>query len=394
MSDHVLQILITDDDEGDRKQISRAIHQSGLAAELIETAGMQEALSACAMRDFDCAIVDYRLPGEDGLEGITALHEKMPSMAIIMSTGQGDEMVAAEAIKRGAADYISKSRINAVTVQLTIENALEKCALQRKVIQQQCELENFARVLAHDLRAPAASIETFATRIGERLQEGNSDEALQYADWVIQTAQRMSRLIDTLHRYTLADAEVTFESVDMNRALDDALGNLQHLIQESGARVTADTLPSVHGNAPQLIQLLQNLIGNGLKYCDSPVPCVHVAASNGVRSGGDESSWLFSVADNGIGIPEAYYKKVFEPFIRVKRGKTRDGTGLGLATCKKIVGRHRGSIWCQSQPGSGTTFSSCCKLSLRSHSPCRFPTCRLPLPGILYLSALAFTDNH
>jgi light-regulated signal transduction histidine kinase (bacteriophytochrome) len=228
--------------------------------------------------------------------------------------------------------------------------------LQRKVIQQQCELENFARVLAHDLKAPAGSIVTFATRIGERLQEGNSGEALQYADWVIQTAQRMSRLIDTLHRYTLADAEVTFETVDMNQVLNDVLGNLQHLLQESGASIIADNLPSVYGNAPQLIQLLQNLIGNGLKYCDNPVPSVHVAVSKSVASGSDESSWLFSVSDNGIGIPEAYYKRVFEPFVRVKSGKARDGTGLGLATCKKIVGRHRGAIWCQSQPGSGTTF--------------------------------------
>jgi hypothetical protein len=356
MNDHVLQILITDDDEGDRKQINRAIRQSGLSAELTETASIREALGVCEGRVFDCAIVDYRLPGEDGLEGITALHERFPSMAIIMSTGQGDEMVAVEAMKRGAADYISKSRTNVAAVNHIIGNALQKIALQRKIGQQQEELENFARVLAHDLRSPAASIETFATRIGERLQEGNSEEALQYAGWVIQRAQRMSRLIETLHRYTMADAEVTFESVDMNQALEDALANLQHLIQDSGASVTADTLPSVYGNAPQLIQLLQNLIGNGLKYCDRPVACVHLAASNRVVSGSDESSWLFSVADNGIGIPEAYYNRVFEPFIRVSSANARDGTGLGLATCKKIVGRHRGAIWCQSKPGSGTTF--------------------------------------
>src|ERR1035438_6079123 len=106
--------------------------------------------------------------------------------------------------------------MNAAAVNHIIGNALQKIALQQKIRQQQEELENFARVLAHDLRAPAASIETFATRIGERLQEGNSEEALQYADWVTQRAKRMSRLIDTLHRYTTADAEVTFESVDMN----------------------------------------------------------------------------------------------------------------------------------------------------------------------------------
>jgi len=361
MSTKAFQLLVVDDDEGDRKQIHRAIRQSVLRAECSEAASLEEGLAACERSDFDCAIVDYRLPGEDGLGGISALRARFPDMAIIMSTGHGDEMVATEAMKRGAADYISKSRLNPSTLQRTIQNALEKTALQRKIRQQQEELENFARVLAHDLRAPAAAIETFAGRIAERLQDGNLPEALEYADWVIQRAQRMNRLIDTLHRYTMADASVAFEAVEMNRVFDEARANLQHLIQECGASVTADALPSVFGNAPQLIQLLQNLIGNGLKYCDRPVPCIHLSASKQVVSAGAENCWLFSVADNGIGISEEHYKKIFEPFIRLTGASKRDGTGLGLATCRKIVERHGGTIWCESsccesRPGSGTTF--------------------------------------
>lgn len=356
MSVNAPKILVVDDDDGDREQIRRAVRQSGLSAECTETSSINEALAACDVCEFDCAIVDYRLPGEDGLEGITALRSKLPYVAIIMSTGQGDEMVAAEAMKRGAVDYISKSRINAVTIQRTIENALEKSALQRKIIQQQHELENFARVLVHDLRAPAASIETFATRIGERLQEENLALALQYADWVIQTARRMNRLIDTLHRYTMADAKVSFEAVDMNQALKEAQANLHLLIQESRASVTSDTLPPVFGNAPQLIQFLQNLIANGLKFCDKPVACIHVSALNRVASKSDEASWLFSVADNGIGIPKSQHRWIFEPFTRLTAGRDRDGTGLGLATCKKLIERHGGKIWCESQLGSGTVF--------------------------------------
>jgi hypothetical protein len=356
MSVNVSKILVVDDDDGDRKQIKRAIGQSGLASECIETASIGDALAACEGCEFDCAIVDYRLPGEDGLEGITALRARLPHMAIIMSTGQGDEMVAAEAIKRGAADYISKSRMSPATVRRAIDNALEKCALQRKVVQQQHELENFARVLAHDLRAPAASIETFATRIGERLQEGHLEKALQSADWVIQTARRMNRLIDTLHRYTMADAKVDFETVDMNLVFESAQANLHQVIEESDASVTADALPPVFGNAPQLIQFLQNLIANGIKYCDKPVACVHLSASNRGASRSDEVFWLFSVADNGIGIPKAQCKWIFEPFTRLAAGRDRNGTGLGLATCKKLIERHGGTIWCESQPGSDTVF--------------------------------------
>jgi signal transduction histidine kinase len=356
MNDHSLQILITDDDEGDRKQIKRAIGQSELTAECTETASIEEALAACELHDFDCAIVDYRLPGEDGLEGISALHARFPSIAIIMSTGQGDEMVAVEAMKRGAADYTSKSRVNAGAISRVIGNALQKMSLQRKIREQQEELENFARVLVHDLRAPAASIETFATRIDERLREGQLAKALQYADWVIQTARRMSRLIDTLHQYTMADAKVQFETVDMNRIFEETKANLDQLIQKSGAEVSANAMPLVLGNAPQLIQFLQNLIANALKFCDKPVPRVHVSAVNQAVCDSGEASWLFSVADNGIGIPKAQQKWIFEPFTRLTRGRDRDGTGLGLATCKKLIERHGGTIWCESQPGSGTVF--------------------------------------
>jgi signal transduction histidine kinase len=346
-----LRILIADDDAGDRKQIKRALHQAGLACECAETESTEQAIAICEQREFDCVIFDYRLPGQDGLTGISAIHEKHPDLPIVMSTGQGDEMVAAEAMRRGASDYIPKAGVNASSIQKTIKNAVEKAKLQRKIRQQQDELENFARVLAHDLRAPAAAIQTFATRIGERLSTGQPDKALEYAEWVIQTAARMSLLIDTLHRYTTADGHIIFVPVDMNLALKAALDNLEDHMQQSGAIVTATSLPVTLGDAPQLIQLLQNLIGNAIKYCDNPVARIHLEAS---RS--EEGGWLFSVTDNGIGIPEAHLKRVFEPFVRLSNASKRKGSGLGLATCKKVVERHGGHVWCQSKPGLGTTF--------------------------------------
>jgi signal transduction histidine kinase len=385
MNGRALKILITDDDEGDRKQIKRAIGQAGLSAECTETASIREALEACEGCEFDCAIVDYRLPGEDGLEGITALHARLPDMAIVMSTGQGDEAVATEAMKRGAADYISKSRMNAATIHRAIASALERSALQRKVKEQQDELENFARVLAHDLRAPAGAVQTFALRIGEMLETGNPAKALQYADWVVQRAQRMNQLIDTLHQYTTADAKATFESVDMNQVFHESRENLQRPIQQSGAIVTAEELPAIVGNVPQLIQLLQNLIGNGIKYCDGPAPRVHLAATRR-----DEDAWLFSVTDNGIGIPEEHRKRIFDPFVRVSASSKREGTGLGLATCRKIIERHGGRIWCESaagaRPGSGTTFS----FTLPAAQPEDDP---IPAPKIFSASASSLESN-
>jgi signal transduction histidine kinase len=349
MSGTTLRILIADDDEGDRRQIKRAIHQAGLVCECAEALSTEQALEICEQSQFDCVIFDYRLPGQDGLAGISALLERFPHLPIIMSTGQGDEMVAADAMKRGASDYIPKSSVNALSMHRIIANVIEKASLRRKVRQKQEELEIFARVLVHDLRAPAAAIQTFSMRIAERLASGQPEKALEYANWVFQTAERMNLLIETLHRYTTADAKVTFEPVEMNRVLQEALANLEDLIQERGVKVTASNLPAVLGNAPQLIQLLQNLIGNGIKFCDNPVPSIHLDASQ--SEGG---AWLVSITDNGIGIPESQLKRVFEPFIRLN-GK-RKGSGLGLATCKKIVERHGGSICCESKLGSGTTF--------------------------------------
>src|ERR1700692_1310482 len=119
-----LHFLIVDDDEGDRKQINRAIHQSMPPSSCTETATLIEALAACEQSGFDCALIDYQLPGDDGLNAISALRERFPFLPIVMSTGQGDEMVAIEAMKRGASDYIPKSKIDPESIRRVIESGL------------------------------------------------------------------------------------------------------------------------------------------------------------------------------------------------------------------------------------------------------------------------------
>src|SRR5258708_8603815 len=252
-----LNIVIVDDDEGDRTLIKRALKQSGLLCECIETASIEEALEACDKCTFDCAIVDYRMPGHDGLHGVAALHEQHPFTSIIMATGEGDEMVATEAMKRGASDYIPKARLHEDTIRRIIESAVERSALRRKVAQQREELETFALMLVHDLKAPISSIQAVA-----QLIEGDLRVA-------VGASRSMGALIDSLYEYTRADADAAFKPVEMGRVMEDTLSNLGHMIRERGARVTHGELPVVIGNAPKLTQLLQNLIGNGIKYCEA-----------------------------------------------------------------------------------------------------------------------------
>jgi len=361
---NVLNILIADDDLGDRKLIRRALENAQLQCVCVETESIQDAIAACEKISFDCVILDYRLPGQDGLVGVSALLERLPDLAIIMSTGQGDEMVATEAMKRGASDYLPKTHISSQSIGRSVINAVQKSQLKKKVAQQRKELEIFSRVLVHDLKAPLQSVQGFAALIEQRIAEGNLQQIASFCGFLIKASKRMGALIDTLYAYTKADDQVVFERVEMNQVMKDALANLQRAIAERNACVTQQELPAVRGNAPQLTQLLQNLIGNGIKYCKEEKPMIQVAARQQ-----DGNSWLFAVQDNGIGIPEKFRQEVFEPFKRLHGIGEYEGTGLGLATSKKIVERHQGTIWCEPQNGQGTTFFFTLKGDLTDEQP-------------------------
>jgi signal transduction histidine kinase len=347
-----LNILIADDDEGDRKQVKRALRHTELRCDFVEAISIEEALDACDKLAFDCAIVDYRMPGRDGLHGIAAMRERHPYLCIIMATGQGDEIVAAEAMKRGASDYIAKRQINSESLGRVIESAMEKAALRRKVAEQREELENFALLLVHDLKAPMRSIQGFVGLIERKVKQGKTEDLAEYCRFTVDAAQRMDALIDTLHQYTKADERVRFGPVEMLQVMKDTLSNLGDSIGARGARITYGDLPAVIGNAPQITQLMQNLIANALKYCEEPkTPSIHVAAEPQ-----EIDFWLFTVKDNGVGIPEEFYERAFDAFRRLPGAGKQEGTGLGLATCRKIVKRHGGSIRCSSEQGQGTSF--------------------------------------
>jgi signal transduction histidine kinase len=346
-----LRILLVDDDLGDARQIARAIRQSKLEAECVHATDVDGAFAKCEESAFDCAIVDYQLPGQDGLQALLSFGERCPNMPLVMSTGHGDELVATEAMKRGAADYIRKGDITSSSIRRVIENAVEKVQLRRKLVEQQKELERFADILVHDLRAPSSSIQTFLMYIQEDIREGKMEMVSQYCEWALKASARMDTLIATLYQYTRLEGEVTFRPVSMNTVLEGALANLHSVIRTKGAIVSHGDLPIVTGSAPLLEQLLQNLIGNGIKYCKRDVPQIQVDATQ-LESG----LWRLSVKDNGIGIPAEDRERIFESFTRLHGVGEFEGTGLGLATCSKIVNRHGGTIYCDSVEGEGTTF--------------------------------------
>lgn len=346
-----LRILLVDDDEGDIRIIARAIRKSQLDAECVDATDVESAFALCDEQPFDCAIVDYQLPGQNGLQALLAFGKRFPDMPLVMSTGHGDELVATEAMKRGASDYIRKGDLTAASICRVIVNAVEKVELRRRLADQKKELERFADILVHDLRAPSSSIQTFIMYLEEDMRAGKMEMISQYCEWALKAAARMDTLIATLYQYTRLEGAVTFEPVSMNTVLESALTNLYNVIRLKGAVVTNGDLPTVTGSASLLEQLLQNLVGNGIKYCKAAIPTIHVDASQ--QSNG---LWLFCVKDNGIGIPQADRARIFESFTRLHGVGEYEGTGLGLATCTKIVTRHGGTIYCDSVEGEGTTF--------------------------------------
>jgi light-regulated signal transduction histidine kinase (bacteriophytochrome) len=161
----------------------------------------------------------------------------------------------------------------------------------------------------------------------------------------------MKQLIEDLLAYSRVGTRGRDpEPTDAQGALEQALANLRAAVEASGATVTHEPMPTVRADASQLVQLFQNLIGNALKFRSSDAPRVHVGVEE--RDGG----WVFSVRDNGIGIDPQYFERIFVIFQRLHSKAEYSGTGIGLAICKKIVDRHGGRIWVESQPGQGSTF--------------------------------------
>ncbi|WP_083468682.1 sensor histidine kinase [Nostoc piscinale] len=275
-----------------------------------------------------------------------------------------DRKLAEEALQQAKAELEIKVQ----------ERTAELEKLNEELRNSNQELEQFAYVASHDLQEPLRAVTGYSQLLVEEYRERLDDSAQEYIDYIIDGARRMQQLIQDLLAYSrIGTRGRIFTLTDCNVVLREALSNLSVAIAESQAVITHEPLPNLLADKTQLIQLFQNLIGNAIKFRRKDVtPQIHISAaivekSEGVGVQGwkalDEECltqnheiWLFSVQDNSIGVKSQYLNRIFEIFRRLHTRREFSGTGIGLAICKKIVERHNGHIWAESQLGVGTTF--------------------------------------
>ena len=213
------------------------------------------------------------------------------------------------------------------------------------------ELEQFAYVASHDLQEPLRMVSSYLQLLEHRYSGKLDDDANDFIQFAIDGASRMQRLTSDLLTYSrVGTHQREFGPVSCEDVLDQALSNLQVAVEEESAVITRAPLPVVMADDGQLPQLFQNLIGNGIKFHGDEPPRIHVSAEQ------NENEWVFSVRDNGIGIDPERREDIFQIFQRLHTQEEYSGTGIGLATCKKIVEHHGGRIWVEAELNKGAGF--------------------------------------
>ncbi|SDK94158.1 PAS domain-containing sensor histidine kinase [Natronorubrum texcoconense] len=253
------------------------------------------------------------------------------------------------------------------SVATIIATAIERQSYERRLSDTVDELEEsnerleqFAYAASHDLQEPLRMVSSYLQLLEGRYADELDSDAEEFIDYAVDGAERMRSMIDGLLAYSRIDSQGDpFEPVELDALLEDVLTDLQVMIEQQDAEITAESLPEVHGDANQLRQLFQNLLSNAIEYSGDEPPRVRIEAE---RTG---DVWTLSVHDEGIGIDPDDSERIFQVFQRLHSRQEYDGMGIGLALCRRIVERHGGEIWVESEAGEGATFS----FTLPRHRP-------------------------
>lgn len=359
-TDRFSNVLVVEDNEADLRLLCDILQGEGF--HVIGCCSAREALEHVQQRDFGVAVVDYRLPDLSGAQLLERIRGFDDQVRVIIYTGPASFDSIKEALDLGAFAYVERLSEPAELLRYVHRACLERVdryaldleqavALRtEEIARSNRELENFAAVVAHDLRSPLLTISGYSQLIEEEYGVQLDATARDYLRQIVAGAARMNRLIEDILEYSRAGhSGEPFREVDMQSVVTLAMANLEAAIRKNDVRIEVGPMPTVVGDQTQLVQLLQNLLGNAIKFRGDEPPLIRVTAAP------SPVGWQFAVEDNGIGIAEEHFKRIFQTFYRL-HGREHPGAGIGLAVCQKIVDRHGGRIWPTSVPGHGATF--------------------------------------
>lgn len=352
--------------------------------QLIHVQRLREGLQKLQEEQVDVILLDLTLPDSQGLGSLASVNEISPAVPIVVLTNMNDDQMALEAVRQGAQDYLVKRQVSSVDVltrslyyaierkqiqeQLLQANKtleatnrlLEKEIAERENVQQELqrsnqELEQFAYIVSHDLKQPLSTVSCWAQML-QKYYHGQLDgKAQKYIKMVIDGTQEMNQLIEDLLTYSrIGTKQQEFQLTDCEQVLMMVKARLEGAISRTKAIIISEKLPKLMVDPVQITQLFQNLIDNGIKYHRDVTPEIRISAV--LNDDPSKPEWLFTVRDNGIGIDAQYVKQIFGIFQRLHSQEEYSGTGIGLAVCEKIVKRHGGKIWVESEVGEGSTF--------------------------------------
>jgi signal transduction histidine kinase len=380
----IKRLLLVEDDPGFARLLREMFKNEGSSeTDVSHVDSIAAAESHLVAGTFDIVLLDPGLPDSQGIESVRRVHAAAPRVPLVVLTGRDDESLALEALQEGAQDYLVKGQIDSRGLLRFLRYAVERHALEDALLAEgerarssqedlravteelersNRELEAFATIASHDLQEPVRKIQAFGDRLAEHASAVLDEQARDYLGRMTDAASRMQTLINDLLEYS----HVTMRPepprpVNLDVLVSEVLGDLDVRISAAHGRVEVGPLPTILATPLQMRQLFQNLIANALKFHPVDVaPVVRIDASPGALSRhprvGDRNGLWIRVRDNGIGFEDKYVEKIFAPFQRLHGRDAYEGTGMGLAICRRIVAVLGGTLTATSTPGDGATF--------------------------------------
>jgi signal transduction histidine kinase len=367
-----LAIGLVEDNPGDARLIQEMLREPPVAPYRVDwMSRLDEVLDRVGREPFDVLLLDLGLPDSQGMVTFDRVNRQAPMMPIIIFSGAIDEQLAVEAVAHGAQDYLVKGQIDSVLLKRAMHYAIERKrtdieirtlsdTLECRVVERTAqleeanqELESFSYSVSHDLRAPLRHIQGYVEMLQTASDGQLSGKAQRYLKIIAEASSEMGYLIDDLLAFSrMGRAEMMESRVHLDELVQDTIMGLE--MATTGRNIVWQTAPlaPVAGDRSLLKQVLANLVGNALKYSRMRDPAVIEIGC----AGEEEGRVILFVRDNGAGFDMQYADKLFGVFQRLHRAEEFEGTGIGLATVRRIVTRHGGRVWAEAAVNEGATF--------------------------------------